>query len=167
MTQLVEISIGHILHYFINSLANVRTGLLLGLLQNLLQGLLTAILGVVAKLIALIIVKMIINLLRSLDITKNYTLDKEFNFYDVDTNVNQVQQYANNEGGGYRGYYPGAGGGPIINIGHADVYQPPSRVIPFYPPPRHTPASYPQLQPQPPQTQDDGLLQNFLLLDVL
>ena len=162
MTQLVEISIGHILTYFINSIANVRTGLLLGLLQNLLQGLLTAILGVVAKIIALIIVKMIINLLRSLDITKNYTLDKEFNFYDVDTNVNQVQQYANNAGGGYRGYYPG-GGGPIINIAHADVYQPPSRVIPFYPPPRHAAASY----PQPPPTEDDGLLQNFLLLDVL
>ena len=163
MTQLVEtLSLGHLLHWSLSSVANVRTGFLLGLLGNIISSILNALLLVIAKLIALVIVKMIINLLRSLDVTKIYDLDKEFNFYDVDTNVNNIQQQS---GGGYRGYYPG----PVINIAHADVYQPPSRVLPFYPPPPHTRAFRQNIAAAPPTSPDpdDGLLQNFLLLDVL
>ena len=94
----MDTSLEDIINYSVTAVANVRTPQLIGLIQSLFSSLLTALLTVIAKIIALIIVKMILNFLRGLTINKTYNLDKEFNFYDVDTNVNNVQNQAYNSG---------------------------------------------------------------------
>ena len=160
--------IGDLIQSGLSTISSVRTPQLIGLIQGLFNTIITALLTVIAKIIALIIVKMIINLLRSLDITKTFVNDKDFNFYDVDTTVNNVQSVQRQ--------YPGYPMMPMIHIQHADVYQPSTGHV--YPPTRHVYSPPVQLQPYYPglngfyqdggfSSDDDGLLQNFLLLDIL
>ena len=102
----MDTSLADIINYSVTSVANVRTPQLIGLIQGLLSSLLTAFLTVIAKIIALIIVKMILNFLRGLTINKTNNLDKDFNFYDVDTNVNNIQNQAYSSGN-YLGRFKG------------------------------------------------------------
>ena len=62
--------------------------------------------------------------------------------------------------------------GPLINIAHADVYQPQPQV--YYPYPYHGAGKYlpplgsfSPLVPQSFYVSDDGLLQNLVLLNIL